>query len=190
MADLRDVVRKVISRSSPVTVIGIDGHSAAGKSTLAMALAAEFDRVAMVHGDDFYRVMNEDQRAGLDPAQGADLYYDWQRLRDEVLVPLRDGKRATFRPYDWDTNQLSNTSTTIEPAPMVVVEGLFVSRPELGSWIDLSVLVDVDPTIREGRQRDRADASPIWLQRWEAAEQWYFHNIRPPGSFDVTLSGE
>ncbi|MFT4163914.1 MAG: hypothetical protein QM650_01570 [Microlunatus sp.] len=171
-------------------MIGIDGHSAAGKSTLATALAIEFDHVAVVHGDDFYRIMSGDQRAGLDPAQGADLYYDWQLLRDEVLLPLRGGCRATFRPYDWGTNQLSDTVVTIEPAPVIVVEGLFVSRPELESLIDLSVLVSVDPASRERRQRNRADASPAWLQRWEAAEQWYFRNVRPPGSFDIVLSGK
>lgn len=187
MADLQDLVGEVMSGPAPVTVIGIDGHSAAGKSTLAAELAAEFGHVALVRGDDFYRIMDEGERARLDPAHGADHYYDWQRLRDEVLRPLRGGRRAAFHPYDWDTNRLSDRLTMIEPAAVVIVEGLFVSRPELRQLIDLSVLVTADAASRERRQRDRADASSAWLQRWEAAEQWYFHHVRPPESFDVVL---
>ena len=183
-------MRAVRSRPEQVTIVAVDGHSAAGKSTLARALAAEFDRVALIHGDDFYRVMDESARAALDPAQGADLYYDWQRLRDEVLTALRAGRPATFQRYDWDTNQLSAGSVTIQPVPVVVVEGLFVSRPELGSLIDFSVLVTATEERRARRQRARADASSLWLQRWDAAERWYFHNTRPAETFDAVLPGQ
>jgi hypothetical protein len=31
---------------------------------------------AVVHGDDFYRVMDEDKRASLSPPEGAAQYYD------------------------------------------------------------------------------------------------------------------
>lgn len=190
VADLSDVVHAVKAWAAPVTVIGVDGHSAAGKSTLAAALAAELDPAVLVHGDDFYRVMDESERADLGPAQGADLYYDWQRLRDDVLVPLSAGRPATFQPYDWDNNQLSVASSTIHPAPVIIVEGLFVSRPELKCLIDFTVLVAADEASRAHRQHDRADASPAWLQRWDAAERWYFDTIRPAEAFDAVLPGQ
>lgn len=52
---------------------------------------------AVIHGDDFYRPMAQIERADLDPEQGYDRYFDWQRLREEILVPLAAGvgKRGT-----------------------------------------------------------------------------------------------
>lgn len=40
-------------------MVAVDGHSAAGKSTFAAALAA-CTAAALVPGDDFYRVMDEE----------------------------------------------------------------------------------------------------------------------------------
>jgi uridine kinase len=71
----------------------------------------------------------------------------------------------------------------------VVIEGLFVSRPELADLVDVTVLVATDAAARERRQLERADATPDWLMRWDAAERWYFDNVRPPASFDVTITG-
>ncbi|MEZ4660409.1 MAG: hypothetical protein R2911_22865 [Caldilineaceae bacterium] len=49
--------------------MAIDGHSAVGKSTLAKTIANSVTSVSIVHTDDFYRVMDKDERAQLD-AQG------------------------------------------------------------------------------------------------------------------------
>ena len=86
-------------------VVAVDGHSAAGKSTFAETLAKRAGAV-LVRGDDFYRVTSEAERAGLGPREGVERYYDWQRLRDEVLAVVRGGVTARYRPYDWRTGLL------------------------------------------------------------------------------------
>ena len=173
--------------TQPVKVVAIDGHSAAGKSTFAARLAKRMPG-AVVHGDDFYRVMDEDERASLSPPEGAAHYYDWQRLRDEVLVPLRRGRPARFRPYDWDANAPADETVTIGPERLIIVEGLFVSRPELSQFVDVVVLVCADADVRWRRQLARRDAARQWLERWDAAERWYFEYVRQPESFDVVAS--
>jgi hypothetical protein len=75
-----------------------------------------------VAGDDFYRVMDEDERAALSPAEGAARYYDWERLRDEALVPLRNRRSAMFCPYAWEANDLAGKVITVAPAPLVIVD--------------------------------------------------------------------
>lgn len=144
---------------------------------------------ALVRGDDFYRVMDDDHRAKLSPIEGVDLYDDWQRLRDQVLIPLRAGRTARFQPYDWARNTLSSMVSMINTAPVVVVEGLFFSRPQLADLFEVSILVTADASTRQHRQQIRADASAECLQRWEAAERWYFDNVRPPASFDTIVTG-
>lgn len=55
----------------PAFIIGIDGHSAAGKSTLAGSVC---DRLGgtLLHMDDFYRVIPENERPALTAEQGAE----------------------------------------------------------------------------------------------------------------------
>lgn len=182
------VVSVVPQRSDSVTVVAIDGHSAAGKSTFATQLAERVP-AAVVAGDDFYRVMDEDERAALSPAEGAARYYDWERMRDEALVPLGEHQPAVFHPYDWEANDLADAIVTIAPNALVIVEGLFVSRPELAHLVDIAVLVTADVRTRERRQTNRADAPKEWRARWDAAERWYFERVRQPSSFDVVASG-
>lgn len=183
-----DWLQRLLRRHArPVSVIAVDGHSAAGKSTFARELTGRFGAVR-VRGDDFYRVMEPADRAALTPEEGAHRYYDWERMLDEAIKPLRAGRPASYRPYDWTLNCLAELSTTIEPAAIVVVEGLFVGRPELDDVVDISVVVAADPSVRHERQLERRDATEEWLQRWDAAERWYFDHVRSPDSFDLIVN--
>ncbi len=131
--------------------------------------------------------MNELDRASLTPADGAARYYDWERMDLEALEPLAAGLSAVFRPYDWATGQLSHEAKEIRPGSVVIVEGLFVSRPQLRHRYAVSILVTADSSQRWQRQLARGDASPDWLQRWDDAEQHHLAIVSPPTSFDLVL---
>jgi uridine kinase len=178
-------VRRVSDFSSDVGIVAVDGHSAAGKSTFAAALAARTD-AALVPGDDFYRVMDEEARAQLSAREGMARYFDWERMRDEVLVPLRAGCDARYRPYDWDSGLLAEQWVAIRAARVVVLDGVFTSRPELASFLDLCVLVEAPADVRWKRQLKRGD-SLGWLRRWEAAERLFFAEVRVPETFDLVV---
>ena len=169
-----------------LSVVAVDGQSAAGKSTFADALAMTTG-ASLVRGDDFYRVTDEESRLRLSPREGIDVYYDWQRMRNEVLLPLRTGRRSSYDPYDWDSGVLAERVVTIPTARAVILDGLFVSRPELRRFIDLSVLITAPANVRRRRQIERADASEEWLQRWEAAERLFFPQVCPPETFDIVV---
>lgn len=95
-------------------LVAIDGLGGAGKSTLARALQADLAAVIIVQMDDFYRPMLERRREQLSPVEGFDQFFDWQRLRDEVLAPLRAGRTAHFRPYDWDRGTILSREIAVE----------------------------------------------------------------------------
>ena len=167
-------------------LIAIDGPGGCGKSVLANELRPVLD-ASIVEGDDFYRVMDESDRFLLGPEQGYQQYFDWQRLRAEVLEPLKTGEAAKYRRFDWSQSQLG---TTVEVAPRdcTIVEGVYSFRPELRAYYDYSIYVDTPRKERLQRLRERGD-STTWIQRWTAAEDWYLAHELSATDVDVVVSG-
>ena len=169
-------------------VVAVDGRSGAGKSTLARQLLAAVD-ATLVEGDLFYRDMPNDQRAVLSPEEGVARYFDWERLRDQALVPLRRGDAARFRPFDWRRGVGLAAPVIVVPRPVVIVEGVYSARPEFDGLVDLRVLVEIDEGERRGRLATRVHDLAVWTVRWEAAEEVYFARVRPPDSFHLRVWG-
>lgn len=172
-------------------LVALDGLGGSGKSSLAAALV-EVRGAVVVHGDDFYRPMDPEERAALDPVQGYHRYFDWQRLREEVLAPLTAGREAAYRRYDWETGTLAPDEIhTVPCSGIVVVEGVYCARPELAEHYDL--LVYVDTSREESMRRLRArghDHGPIdWESRWRLAEEHYLAAIRPRERAHLVVPG-
>jgi uridine kinase len=187
IGDWRAAVRGVL-------VVAIDGHGAAGKSTIA-AVVAEVMGAALVHTDDFFEVAPEPgvsrpARLGVSsPAEpGLSAYYAWRRLRAEALEPLRAGRGAAFRRYDWERGSGLDGTVSVTPGPLIVLEGVFSASPELSDLVDRSVFVDTPEP--ERLRRLRAQVAPgEWDDEWLKAEQAYFDLIRPPSAFDLVVAG-
>ena len=169
-------------------IAAIDGAGGAGKSTLANGIRAAFGSASIVQVDDFYRPLSDDQRAALDPHLGYERYFDWQRMRDRALVPLRGGTPARYRRYDWTTNQLAEW-IEVAPCAIVMVEGVYSTRPELRALIDVAIFVDTPREERRHRMASRGHNPQDWIERWMAAEDWYLENIRPAQHADLIVEG-
>jgi len=177
-----------------VIVVALDGPSGAGKSTLANAIAGDLS-AAVVHVDDFYRDMPDADRRELSPLEGVDRYFDWQRLREEALMPLVQREPARFQRFNWSAGQGLIGSVAVEASDVVIVEGVYSARPELEDLVDLKVLVKVADRDRvqrrEARLRTVSRHDPRgWDARWDAAERVYFETIRPPSNFDLIVAGD
>jgi uridine kinase len=128
--DRAQVMRAIVSVKAASThpvLVAIDGRSGSGKSTMAAELAPML-RAAVVTGDDFYRVLPDADRRALHAAEGVARYFDWERLREEALVPLRGDRPATFHPYDWHAGQLSTQVREIPSRDVILVEGVYSAR--------------------------------------------------------------
>jgi uridine kinase len=164
-------------------VVAIDGHGAAGKSVLA-TVAGQLLSAAVVHADDFFR---EARTAAGESESPMAVYYDWQRLRREALEPLRGGERGSWRAFDWETNGYLPGLVSVEPAAVVLVEGVSSTADALIDLIDRSVLVVTPESERARRLHDRIE-DEAWDDSWLAAERAYFAQ-RPAGRFDLVVSG-
>lgn len=177
-------------RASPPRplVVALDGRSGAGKSTLAAALAGELE-ATVVDGDAFFA--GGVHLRGDSPEARAHACIDWRRQR-EVLAELRSGRSATFRAFDWSAfdGSLEGAPTTCAPRPLVVLEGVYSARPELGDLLDLRVLVEVPDDVRLERLRAREGGIGPWEAQWHEAEAWYFAHRAPRPHFDLVVHPE
>jgi len=186
---LPEVLQEVKARAKRPYLIGIDGHSGAGKSTLANKMSAQCEDAIIVHKDDFYRVMDEKTRATLNPEQGYNQYFDWERLERQVLRPISNGQSASYQRYDWGTGSLAET-IEVGPKNIIIVEGVYSTRPELFDYYDLCIWVETSEAERLQRQDARAENTNAWIQRWASAEMFYVTNFRPDLSKYMILLGD
>jgi uridine kinase len=176
------------SRRGAVTVVALDGGGGAGKSTLAELIKRTLSTVSIVGLDDFYRPLHGDARAEADPKYTYLKYLELERVRREALVPLRTGTIARYQPRDWKSAELRGW-VEVAPNPIVILEGVYSSCPELRDLIDLAIFVHTPRAIRQARLLARRQDDTAWIERWMAVEDWYLSNIRPADTADLVVAG-
>ena len=187
-----EIRRRMAERGEPL-LVAVDGRSGVGKSTLAGRVAARVEGT-VVEGDDFYAGRTDAEWRQRTMAERADECIDWRRLKAEALDPLVVGRRAVWYPFDVDTGVgLAARSVSREPAAAIILDGVYSSRPELAEMLDLTVLVE-GPHDAMRRQRLIAREGEVfmaaWHALWDAAEEYYFTNVRPRSSFDAVVIGD
>lgn len=104
MPQYTHLVNKIRSLIAQTThkplLVALDGRSGVGKSTIAQAIAQDFNGVVIV-GDDFFLGGSDSEwDARSVEAKVADCI-DWRRLRQEALEPLIAGKAASWHPFNF-----------------------------------------------------------------------------------------
>ena len=161
-------------------IIGIAGGTGAGKTTIARAIVSELDAgsVAYIEHDSYYR-----DRPDLKAEERAAVNYDHpESLENELLVAHIDALcrgEAIERPnYDFVTHRRMAETTRIEPAAVVVVEGILIfADKQLLSRYDIKLFIDTPADIRVLR-RIRRDIEKRGRQ-FEDVRKQYYETVRP-----------
>lgn len=144
-------------------IIAIDGRSGAGKTTLAVEIAARLrmhHKVSLFHLEDIYPGWNG-LTAGI------------ERYVTTVLAPLRNGDAAEWVSWDWEKHYDGRSHVTL-PAEIVIVEGVGAAANAARPMLDAVVWVDAPDEQRRHRAlaRDGSGYEPFW-DSWAAQEdEW------------------
>lgn len=137
-------------------LIGVDGRSGVGKSTFADEVASRlsYDGIAVVRSttDSFHRPRAERMAAGPTSAEG--YYRDSHQLEvmvADLLSPFAAGSaRVRTAAFDEPADEARAEWQEVGTDAVLVVDGLFLHRPELVDHWNLSLYLVAD------RRRDQA----------------------------------
>lgn len=161
-------------------VIGVAGGSGSGKSTVTREVLASIgpEMAAVVMQDDYYSDQShlsppERRKTNYDHPQA----FDWPLMVQHVHALCR-GESIEMPIYDFAADNRSCKTIAVQPAPVIVVEGLFaLFDADLRKMMSLKIFVDTAADVRFIRrlQRDISERG----RSTESVIQQYLDTVRP-----------
>ena len=160
-------------------VVGVAGGTGSGKTTLTRALIERFPgKTSVVFHDNYYNQHDE-----LSYGERSKLNYDAPEAFDNELMvkqvkTLIAGKPIDCPVYDYSLHNRSAETLRIEPAPVLIVEGILIfAEPEIRDLIDIKLYVDTDADVRILRRikRDVVERG----RTLESVEKQYLETVKP-----------
>jgi uridine kinase len=132
-------------------IIGISGGTGSGKTTVANRIleSVKASEVVFIQQDSYYRNLKD---LPLDYRHVANFDHP-DALDNDLLVnhirKLRAGESVELPIYDFRTHTRANETRSVEPRPIVIVEGILIfADPRLLEQMDIKVFVDTPDDIR------------------------------------------
>ena len=186
------------------TRVAVDGRAAAGKTTLADELAdairARGRECVRASIDDFHRPGHKwrSMRGEWTPRSYYEEGYDYASFRDLLLVPLGPGGSRRCRTALFDAFHdvpFPEAWQAVGDEAIVVVDGIFLQRPEfVGHWeYVIWVDVDVETMVARARRRDVAWVGSEALveerhrRRWIPMHELYERLTEVPARADAVV---
>ncbi|WP_405929173.1 uridine kinase [Streptomyces griseus] len=182
-------------------LVGIDGFTAAGKTSFGHELAARIAEsgrpVLRATLDDFKNPWKD--RHLYDRESGEGYYrnaYDYEAAKRLLLDPARTPAATSCALCSIDPltqrNHASDTAP-LTPDSVLIVDGVFAFRPEIDAYWDFRIWMDVDAelSVRRGAERDQnwagSDAEAIHRDRYLVAERLYLAEVDPLPRMDAVV---
>ena len=181
--------------------VAIDGVDGAGKTVLADALAplvsAKGRAVIRASVDDFHQPRAVRYARGKYSPDGFFLdSYDYPAFRRLLLDPLGPEGSGNYIAKHFDHRTDRFVAPQPQDAPLkaaLIVDGIFLHRPELRACWDLSIFLQVDFAVSRTRNAAR-DAAPEALdpdtpysRRYNGGQQRYLRECNPVQQADIVI---
>lgn len=153
-----------------ILLVGIDGMSAGGKTTLGYYLKEQFN-CNLFHMDDFFLQPYQRTSERLNEPGGN---VDYERFKSEVLDRILMGQKVIYRPYDCKEQRI-HESVEIPKARLNVVEGSYSLHPFFGDAYDLRFYTEISGEMQKERIL-RRNGEKMWKRfqnEWIPMENSY-----------------
>ncbi|GAA2476164.1 uridine kinase [Terrabacter carboxydivorans] len=192
-AVLRDLAERILAlRPGERVAVAVDGVDGAGKTVLADELAEVIGALAgdrevlRVSVDGFHRPRAERVARGRGPESFYEDSYDYAAFRHVVIEPFRRGEPVTPAVNDVDADRpVRPDPVPVGPDTVLLVDGIFLQRPELADVWDAAVWVEVPFSVSVPRGNARfgdghdGDPEAAANQRYVGGQRLYLAAVEP-----------
>jgi len=135
--------------------IGITGGSGSGKTHFIKELARRFnaEEICLISQDHYYKPIERQTRdeSGIENFDLPDSIDHDQFYQD--IVKLKRGERLQKKEYLFNNLQSSPAVIEFIPAPILVIEGLFIQYfPKVDSEVDLRIFIEAKDYLKLSRR--------------------------------------
>ena len=172
-----DTTETILTRAAEIAesrggaVIGIDGRSASGKTTLAAELAEKLG-AGVIHADDFF--LPPELRTPVRYAEpGGNLHYE--RFKEEVADKISGGIDGfCYHIFDCATFSAEKLSEPVR-GKIKIIEGAYCTHPRFDGLYDLKIFCDVEAEEQRRRilARNGAEKLAVFTAKWIPLEESY-----------------
>jgi hypothetical protein len=190
---LRELADELVAlRPGHRAVVALDGVDGAGKTVLGRELAGLLANRREVHRasvDGFHRPPEQRYARGRTPDTFYRDQYDHDAIRRRLVGPFRAGVPWTRAVHDLERE----VPVDLDPEPgagpeaVLLVDGIFLHRPELADLFDASIWLDVpfEVSVPRGNARfgevgaDEADPASAVNARYVGGQRIYLDEVDP-----------
>lgn len=183
--------------------VAIDGVDASGKTILADQLAETMQdgkrQIIRASVDDFHNPQHIRRKRGdLSPQGFYNDSFNYSALIEVLLTPLGPSGDRRYRTAVFDLQQdqpVEQPCKSADRDAILIIDGIFLLRPHLMSYWDLTIYLDVDFThsMARGVQRDAAfygsetEAAQRYQQRYIPGQKLYHQAAQPLDKADILI---
>lgn len=164
-------------------IVAIDGRCGSGKSSFAKLIKSTY-ACNVFHMDDYYLPMDK-RKENWEKLNGGNM--DFDRFKEEILMPLRQGVAVMHRPYDCHIGAYKSCEK-MEPCMLAVVEGSYSTHPLLADSYDMKIFLTCSKEIQTRRLKEREKENyAAFEQKWIPMEENYFKSYNIQQNSDIVL---
>jgi uridine kinase len=161
-------------------IVGIAGGSGSGKTFFLKCFQEHFsaDEVCLVSQDDYYFPVAHNMTPEENKLYNFDLpaTIDYEHFKEDISKLLN--KETILKPeYTFNNPNIVPKILEIKPAPILIVEGLFILHfKEISKLLDLKVFIDADEDVALQRRLKR-DLIERGYSHDDAMYKWVNHVV-------------
>ena len=183
-------------------IVGIEGYSASGKTTIADCLAKENSNIVVIHLDDLLK-SSEDRVAMMKSGENRSKVFElkWYRydLLEDIIENFKQSHSLSIEIYDYDLKKMVTRNYDLFKQ-ILIIEGIFLFHPEhtVSRAFDKKIYLAADfdkaddrrnrrEKKRWGREYMDENHPDSFVKPFKEAYRGYFDNHHPEKVADLVM---